>query len=128
MHLREWLVLYRDIPSSISGADVVRIGFPLNAVASVLVALLLVASAFAGRKLRVAAVASAGMFQVASLLVLVLSRYGGVGGWVERDWTRGATQTLALEIGALALLALMTVVVAFDRRTGDGHVPRSLAA
>ena len=41
IHLREWLETYRDVPSEAPGAFVVRVGFPVNAGLSFVLALAL---------------------------------------------------------------------------------------
>jgi hypothetical protein len=46
VHLREWVHTYRAIPASAPGSALVRIGFPVNAAASAVLALALVACAF----------------------------------------------------------------------------------
>lgn len=39
VHLREWLVTYRHVPTSLPGAEVVRIGFVINAAVSAVLVL-----------------------------------------------------------------------------------------
>ena len=110
VHLREWLAFYRDIPAEVTGSAVVRLGFPLNAAASLVLAAGLVASVFVFRRLAPVIVAGSALFQVSSLAVLVQTRTGTVLGWSEASWTLGAKQTLAVEIGALACLAGVAIV------------------
>jgi len=108
VHLREWLDTYRDIPSSVPGSAVVRLGFPINAAISfVLAAVLVVVAVRASRSNRVTNVVLAvtALFQAGSLATLILSRTDSVLGWSEAVWTRGADQSRAVEIGALVLLA-----------------------
>lgn len=106
VHLREWAETYRDVPAGTPGAAVVRIGFPVNGVVSILVAIGLVMLATGVAKRRVVPlVALAVGFQVASLAALITTRVGSLAGWSEPVWTRGANQTRAVEIGALVCLA-----------------------
>lgn len=119
VHLREWLEIYRDIPSSVPGSAVVRIGFPLNAAVSFVLALVLVALAVgAPRSNRVTNVVlgATALFQAASLASLILSRTGSVFGWSEAIWTPGADQTRAVEIGALFMLVGIIAIQAAGRR------------
>jgi hypothetical protein len=122
VHLREWLDIYRDVPAVLPGAAVVRIGFPLNALASLVLAGALVGAAFTTRRTALAIAAAALGFQAASLAVLIASRTGTVFGWMETGWSRGASQTRAVEIGALvALTAALGLVGVGSRSTS----PRS---
>lgn len=108
IHLREWLDTYRSIPSSVPGSAVVRLGFPVNAAISFLLAALLVAVALrASRTNRATNVVlgATALFQIGSLASLILSRTDSVFGWSEAVWTRGADQSRAVEIGALVILA-----------------------
>jgi hypothetical protein len=83
----------------------VRIGFPVTAGLSALVAFALLACALRPwRRERVVLAASAA-FQAGSLVTLILTRTGSVLGWAEPVWTRGADQTRAVEVGALLCLA-----------------------
>lgn len=105
IHLREWLDTYRHVPASLPGADVVRVGFVLNAAASAVLVVALLAAVFAGRRLTALVLAAAALFEAASLATLIQTRRGTVLGWMESGWSRGATQTRAVEIGALIVLA-----------------------
>jgi phosphotransferase system glucose/maltose/N-acetylglucosamine-specific IIC component len=115
VHLREWLEVYRDVPAQAPGSAVVRLGFPLNAAVSALIAVALAACAV--RRLRWAApvVAAAALFQVASLAALVVTRTGSLFGWSEMGWGLGASQSRAVEIGALVALAGVALVAWQDR-------------
>jgi hypothetical protein len=126
IHLREWLDTYRNTPVAAPGSALVRIGFPLNAVASALLAVALVAAAFWLRRLAPLVVAATVLFEAGSLVVLILSRTGSVLGWSEPVWTRGASQARAVEIGALFTLAAVTLIarsrrhLVRDRRRAEG--------
>ncbi len=115
VHLREWLALYRDLPASIPGSAVVRVGFPLHAaMTGALAALLLFCARRGGRRLGYA-VGGTIVFQVGAIAALVVSRTGSLFGWSEATWTGGASQALLTEIAALASLALATAIAALAR-------------
>jgi len=119
VHLREWLDTYRLIPSEVPGAVVVKVGFPINAAVSFVLAAVLVAVALrATRPSRGANVVLGvtALFQAASLATLILSRTDSVFGWSEAVWTRGADQSRAVEIGALLALAGIVGLQAMVRR------------
>jgi uncharacterized membrane protein YedE/YeeE len=116
VHLREWLDIYRHVPASLPGADVVRVGFVLNAGASAVLALALFAAVVAGRRV-VALVVAAAVFEAASLATLIQTRRGTVFGWMEAGWSRGATQTRAVEIGALVALTATAAIIVMARRS-----------
>jgi hypothetical protein len=121
IHLREWLNTYRDVPASVPGADVVRVGFPLNAALSAVIAVALVVAAFsASRRFIVIVTASALLFQAGSLATLILSRTGSVLGWSEHDWSPAADQTRAVEIVALIAVAVTLALVALQSQPADG--------
>lgn len=116
VHLREWLDGYRDVPADASGAFVVRVGFPLNAAMSLLVAAGLVATLFVARRFGPLVVAAAIALQTTSLAVRIGTRVGSVLGWTEPVWTRGADQARAVGLGAIvALLAAMAVGASAQR-------------
>lgn len=112
IHLREWLDVYRYVPASIPGAVVVRAGFPINAAVSMLLAAgligVVVLSGPATRLVVWAAVA----FEAGSLGTLIASRTGSVFGWMEPGWSAAASQTRAVEIGALLTLSAVLVTIA----------------
>ena len=110
IHVSEWLDQYRFVPTSAPGGALVRIGFPLNAALSVVLAIALVAAAVRLPRLVVPAVVGTMAFQAASLAFVVGSRIGTVLGWSEPVWTTAAEQTRAVEIGALLTLAAAVVV------------------
>lgn len=110
VHLREWLDVYRAVPRSVPGAWVVRIGFPANAAASTLAAIALVLAATRLPKLKTGAMLGAALLALASLIFLVGSRTGTVLGWREPAWTPAAKQSLALELAAVAVLAVATML------------------
>lgn len=105
VHAREWLDTYRNVPADAAGAVVVRVGFPLNAGMSLLLAGALVVTLFFGRRFAPWVTVAALVFQATSLAVLIGTRVGSVLGWAEPIWTVGADQTRAAEIGALVALA-----------------------
>ena len=111
-HLRDWMDLYRHLPSEIPGSAVVRIGFPINVALSAAAAVGLLVSGFAFRALLPYAVGGAIAFQVGSLAALIQSRTGTLFGWSELGWTGSAGQTRAAEIGALAVLGVLMVLMA----------------
>lgn len=120
LHLRDWLSTYRAVPWAVPGAWVVRVGFLMNAVVALVLAVALVATAIKARRLHPLVIAAALGMQVASLAALVLSRGQGVFGWIEAGWTTEAKQVLALEIAAIAVLATAAAMAAL-RRTGAGR-------
>ena len=115
VHLREWLDLYRHLPASLPGSAVVRVGFPVTAAVSAVLAVALLAGARRGGRLLVYVVVGAFLFQAASIAALVVSRTGSLFGWSEATWTGGASQALLTEIAALASLALATAIAALAR-------------
>jgi hypothetical protein len=116
VHLREWLESYRHVPAGATGSAVVRIGFPVNAVLSAVLAIALLVCAVGRRRLAPQVVAGAALFQAGSLAVLIATRTGSVFGWAEPIWTRGATQSRAVEIGALVSLAAVATIAGIQRR------------
>jgi hypothetical protein len=116
VHAREWLDGYRDVPAAAPGAFLVRVGFPLNAAMSLLVAVTLVATLFVARRRAPVVVAGAMAFQAVSLAVLIGTRVGSVLGWTEPVWTRGADQARAVGIGAIVALVGVVAVSAAARR------------
>lgn len=116
VHLREWLETYRDVPASVPGAAVVRVGFPVNAVVSLAIAVSLVATMLRLARYTTTIVLAAITFQAASLATLILSRTGSVFGWREPVWTHGANQARAVEIGALIALAAALAIIRVQRR------------
>ena len=126
IHLREWLETYRDVPSEAPGAFIVRIGFPLNAAVSLLLAIALVATVFVVRRFQPLVVASAFLFQAGSLAVLIGTRIDTVFGWTEPGWTTGASQTRAVEIAAM--MCLPGALVLHRSPTDRASVPRPMPA
>jgi len=119
VHLREWLGSYRTIPSAVPGAAVVKVGFPITAAISAVLAVFLIAMALRRQDWnRTAAVVlgATAVFQVVSLAVLILSRTDSVFGWSEPAWTRGADQIRAVEVGALICLAQVAGLRAMMRQ------------
>jgi hypothetical protein len=121
IHLREWLDTYRNVPASVPGADVVRVGFPVNATFSALIAVALIVTAFvASRRLIALVAAIALVFQAGSLAALILSRTGSILGWSEPVWSPAANQTRVVEIAALVALTAAIALVAVQNRRTDG--------
>jgi len=119
IHLREWLGAYRFVPASAPGAALVRVGFPVNAALSVVLAVVLLAAAVRLPRLVVPAVVGTMAFQAASLAFVVGSRVGTVLGWSEPAWTTAAEQTRAVEVGALLMLGAAGLV----HRSARAHRP-----
>jgi len=108
VHLREWLGSYRSLPSAVPGSAVVKVGFPVTAAISAVLAVVLIVMALRRQDWNRTAAVVLGVtaiFQAVSLAVLILSRTDSVLGWSEPAWTRGADQIRAVEIGALICLA-----------------------
>ena len=124
IHLREWLDLYRHVPADSPGAAVVRLGFPLNAAASLILVIALIVTIRRPSRLTQPLFLSAIAFQAASLATLIATRNGSVLGWTEPSWTPGAEQTRAVEIAAIAALV---AVAAFSRRDRTGDTGRARA-
>ena len=126
IHLRDWLDIYRNVPSSVAGAGVVRVGFPVNVGVSVVLAVALVVTVFRWRRFAPAVVGATLVFQAASLAALIVSRTGSLAGWMEHAWTEGANQTRAVEIGALvALTAVVAIVGAQSQASTSPVIARS---
>ena len=123
IHLREWLDSYRGVPASSPGGWVVRIGFPVNAAASLLLAIALLLVATGLPRLVVPALVASIGFQAGSLGVLIATRTGSVFGWSEPVWTHGADQTRAVEIGALLALAAAGALFTATRTSRPVPVP-----
>ncbi len=116
IHLREWLETYRHVPTGAAGAALVRVGFPLNAVASLLLAGGLGFTVWRRSRYTPHAMVAAAVFQLVSLAALIATRTGSLLGWSEPIWTGGAEQTRAVEIGALLLLAAIAAIAGQQRR------------
>lgn len=129
IHVREWLDVYRHVPADVPGAAVVRIGFPLNAAASLIVALALLFCAWRRSRFTPHVVVAAVLFQAGALAALIVTRTGSLLGWSEPGWTIAAEQTRAVEVGALVALAAVSVITAQRRmrREGSPSAARSAA-
>lgn len=103
VHAREWWDVYRDLPSSVPGAAVVRVGFPINALVSAVVAGALLVAALRPAWLS-AVVGVALALQVGSAAALVASSEGTLLGWSEPGYSLAARQALAVEAGAVLCL------------------------
>ncbi len=119
VHLREWLEIYRHVPAAAHGSAVVRVGFPIDAAASLLVAVTLAICAWRRSRFAPQVVVVAVLLQVGALAALIASRTGSLFGWAEPSWTVGAKQAFAIEISALLSLAAAAVVAALQRRKRD---------
>lgn len=105
-HYQIWDSDYREIPDgAVDGLDVVKIGFPVNAAVSVILAVLLVVVAR-----RPIVWLAALLFELASIVTLVLSREASVLGWKEPDWNADAKKVLLVEALAVVVLALLLIV------------------
>ncbi len=114
LHYLIWDEDYRSIPDgAVPGLDVVKIGFPVNAVLSVLLAVAIVA--FARRPVVWLAAA---LFEAAGMVALVLSREGSLFGWKEPDWSTDAKRVLTVEI--LAVVALLLLLAVDFSRSSPG--------
>lgn len=122
VHLREWLDVYRHYPADLPGVQVVRVGFVINAGASAVLVIALLAAAFLARRALLVIVVAATLFQGVSLVALLQSRRGTVLGWMEVGWSRGAAQTRAVEIGALLILAAAATLAVSVRELHVGQV------
>lgn len=127
VHLREWLVTYRKVPTQVPGSAVVRVGFPINTAVSVVLAILLIVAALRASRWLTLLVAGVAAFEASSLVTLILSRTSSVLGWSEMGWTSGAAQTRALEIAALISLAVFVALgrlqLAHDAEGAMARVP-----
>jgi hypothetical protein len=126
VHLREWLDTYRAVPADAPGAAVVRVGFPLNAAASFLVAVALLATLVVATRFSRHVVVAAIVLQVGSLGMLIATRTGSVLGWTEPVWTRAANQSRAVEIGALVVLLAAIALTTLARRAQSSAVPAAI--
>lgn len=124
VHLREWLDTYRHLPAAAPGSFVVRDGFIVNVVASVLASVALVATIVRPNKATPFVIAGAFVFQAASLITLMASRTSNVFGWNEQGWTLGASQTRAVEVGALLVLGLALILDTARRNRASRSVLR----
>lgn len=110
IHLIEWLQVYRDVPSRVPGAFVVKQGMPLNFALSILgVGALAVAVVRFPRAVIPAAAANIA-FQLTTAGALLATRYVGLLGWEESTFTAAAQQSLTVEAAAIAALAAVVVL------------------
>jgi hypothetical protein len=116
VHLREWQDTYRALPSIVPGRDVVRIGFPINAALSLILAFALVLTTVRLRRFAPLVLTGAILFEAGSLAAVVVSRNASLFGWMESVWTLGANQSVALEIGAIANLVVVLALGTIRRR------------
>ena len=122
LHLKIWNDQYKDLPSAVPGRNVVKLGFPVNAAASLIVALALVAVALgAVAVIRRYVVPVALALEVASLAALIQSRRGTFFDWSEKGWSSNAKQVLIVEIVATVLLVAAAFLPAFLKRRQATH-------
>jgi len=127
IHFRVWQQKYQDLPAAVPGRWVVRTGFPLNAAASLVIAVGLIAIGFSTfARLRPFVLLAALGLELGSIAILVTTRYRSVFGWIEKgDWGTDPKRTIVVEI--LAVVAILAVIV-FDRdRTRRDDVVPSTA-
>ncbi len=122
VHATEWLDVYRDVPASVPGAEVVTIGFPVHVAASVVAVAALAVTAWSRPRLLGAVVAATAAFQAGALAVLILTRTGTVLGWTEPTWNDAANTSRAVEIGALVCLAALGTLLGRTRHPADETV------
>lgn len=124
LHLQVWNSDYQDLPDGrIPGLWVVKTGFPINAVASVVVAAAVVAVAFGLlATVRRLAAPAALLLQLGSIVALVMSRGSGIFDWTEKGYGGDAKRILVVEI-ATSVLLVVTIVYAVAR-----HRPRTSGA
>ena len=115
VHLHDWVVTYRHIPSTIPGWAVVRVGFAVNAAVSIVLASGLAACAYRVWRFTPVVMLAAFGFQAASLASLIISRTGSVFGWSEMLWTAAANRTRAVEVVALVALAFSGAFLSAQR-------------
>ncbi|HUR76849.1 MAG TPA: hypothetical protein VMZ22_02800 [Acidimicrobiales bacterium] len=121
LHFRDWSRTYRAVPWEVPGAWVVRVGFPVNGLISVVLAVVLVAAAAkCWPSLRYAVAAAVG-FQASSIAALVLSRQGSFFGWTEPIWSPEARQILAVEI--LTIVGLVALAIASRKSIRSRFAP-----
>jgi hypothetical protein len=109
LHLKDWDESKKDLPSQIPGVWVVQEGFLVNAAASLVLAALLVATAFGALiAFRRFVIPAALALEMASIAALLLSRGPGVFGWQEKGagYQDRPGQILAVEIAAVVLLVV----------------------
>ena len=122
IHLTEWRDLYRHVPADSPGADVVRLGFPINTAASLVLVISLLLAIRHRSRLTSPVILPAVAFQAASLAMLIATRVGTVFGWTEPSWTPGAEQSRAVEIAAIVALLVLAAFVRRDRRNGASEL------
>ena len=118
LHVKIWNSTYKDIPSgAVAGVWVVKVGFLVQAVVSVVVAGVVV---FVRRPI---AWLLGILVDLGSVIALILSRQASLFGWKEPDWSSDAKQVLAVECAAVVLLAL---VMAIDLAKRNAEEDRAL--
>ena len=102
LHFKVWNDVYKEIPSGQApGLWVVKIGFPVQAAASVLLAVLMI---FVRRPIVWAA---AVLLDIGSVLALVLSRKASLFGWKEIGWGGDVRLILISEVAAVVVISVL---------------------
>jgi hypothetical protein len=113
LHLKIWNSDYRMLPGGgvIPGVWVVKVGFPINAGVSVLVAVALAVCAFGlVPAIRRFVIPVALAVEVASLGALIASRQSSIFKWTEKGYDSHAKEVLAVEIVTVLLLIAAAVL------------------
>lgn len=121
IHYRLWNERYRHLPGQIPGVWVVKTGFPINAAASAVLALALIAVGFgAMSRWRLPVVLAALGLELGSISFLVMSRVSAIFGWTEKGWDTAAKRALVVELLAAAALVGVALDRNRSRRSGLG--------
>lgn len=118
LHLQLWNKTYRNLPSQYPGAWVVKDGFPVNGVLSILLAAALVITAsglldLAPRLIGFLAL----LLEAGSIAALALSRSShGIFSWRESGWNTDAKRVIFVELAAVLVL-LVDLVLQGARKT-----------
>lgn len=117
LHLQIWNKDYKDLPSVVPGGWVVKVGFPVNAAVSVVVAAVLAGVAFGALSvLRRYVVPAALVLEVLSLAALIQSHRGTFLRYQEQEWDSDAKVVLVVEIGATVALVVAGFLPAYLKR------------
>lgn len=120
LHLKIWNSDYRTeelLPSEVPGSWVVKTGFPINAVVSVVVAAAIAACAFGLiRVIRPYILPIALAVEVASIGALIASRQSSIFDWSEKGYDGDAKLVLVVEIVTIVLLIAAAVLPTILRR------------
>ncbi|MBA2625368.1 MAG: hypothetical protein H0U89_07170 [Acidimicrobiia bacterium] len=121
-HLLLWQDRYRDLPDQVPGVEIVQLGFPVQALVSVVLAVLLVA--WPRRIVVLAAI----VLELGSLFALVDARTATVLGWEENMWDNAAVGVLVVEILAVVVLGALLASTRALGRTSDRSPPQSVTS